>query len=78
MQNNMVMHFYMQEQKQKIRRYENDIHQMRNRIEDMNKRIAYYKEDNKPTTMLEQQIMRLEKEIQYKEVQIKKLKRMCI
>lgn len=76
--NNMVMHFYMQEQKQKVRRYENDIHQMRNRITDLNKRIACYKENDKPTTMLEQQIMRLEKEIQYKETQIKRTKRMCI
>lgn len=67
--------FYQQELKRKISHYEEDILRHKREIEQIDKRMA---REDAPLLRLRQRKKALEKEIEYAEIQIKKLRRQCM
>ncbi len=72
---NMAVHFYNDELKKKIRRYERNVEQWEKRIGHIDHIIIYRQGNNIPFTELANEKKRLESEIKYAETQIKKLKK---
>lgn len=72
---NVAVHFYNEENKKKIRRYENNIAQWNKRIGHIDHLIIYRQHNNIGFTELVREKEHLEKEIKRAEMQIKKLKR---
>lgn len=66
--------FYQQELERKISRYEDDINRYKYEIKQIDRRM---KQGNAPVARLEQRRNALEKEIEYADIQIKKLRRQC-
>ncbi len=66
--------FYQQELKRKISHYEEDVLRHKREIEQIDKRMA---REDAPLLRLRQRKKALEKEIEYAEIQIKKLRKQC-
>ena len=66
--------FYQQELERKISRYEDDINRYKCEIEQIDRRM---KQGNAPVARLEQRRNALEKEIEYADIQIKRLRKQC-